>query len=206
MSLPILCRFVTRTQRPAENQAIMVVKVSLKVRLFFSLFAIMWCSSLSCMLELPPAGVMYDYVIQLYWLWPNKKLNQHYKRWIMPFSWFINVIKQAPENRKRLKLVIIRDHTGLHGRKHRSSDGPSVHLDKGPKFVAPTVHLMDGFGRWTKIIILRWTSGRIFDHGPSTSWTDSDAFCGYRNEASVLVFSMIVFNLNFTADFEHLKA
>ena len=106
MSLPILCRFVTRTQRPAEYQAIMVVKVSLKVRLFFSLFAIMWWSSLSCMLELPPAGVMYDYVIQLYWLWPNKKLNQHYKIWIMPFSWFINVIKQAPENRKRLKLVI----------------------------------------------------------------------------------------------------
>ena len=109
MSMPILCRFITRTQRPAEYQAIMVVKVSLKVRLFHSLFAIMWCSSLSCMLELPPAGVMYDYVIQLYWLWPKKKLNQHYKIWIMPFWWFINVIKLAPENRKRLKLVILRD-------------------------------------------------------------------------------------------------
>ena len=42
------------------------------------------------------------------------------------------------------------------------------------KIWAQTVHLMDEFGRWTKIFILRWTSGRIFDHGPSTSWTDSD--------------------------------
>ena len=29
-----------------------------------------------------------------------------------------------------------------------------------------TVHLMDKFGRWTKIIILRWMSKRIFDDGP----------------------------------------
>ena len=31
---------------------------------------------------------------------------------------------------------------------------------------AQTVHLMDWFGHWTKIIILRWTSGLIFDNGP----------------------------------------
>ena len=54
------------------------------------------------------------------------------------------------------------------------------------KIWAQTVHLMEGFGRWTKIIILRWTSGRIVDHGLSDSRTDSDAFCGYRNEASVV--------------------
>ena len=39
---------------------------------------------------------------------------------------------------------------------------------------AQNVHLMDKFGRWTKIIIWWWRSGRIFDDGPSTSWTDSD--------------------------------
>jgi len=44
------------------------------------------------------------------------------------------------------------------------------------KIWAQTVHLMDRFGRETQILILRWTSGRIFYHGPSTSWTDSDAF------------------------------
>ena len=33
---------------------------------------------------------------------------------------------------------------------------------------------MDRFGRLTKIIILGWTSGRIFDGGASTSWMDSD--------------------------------
>ena len=42
------------------------------------------------------------------------------------------------------------------------------------KIWAQPVHLMDKFGRWTKIIILKWTSGRIFYHGPSTSWTESD--------------------------------
>ena len=42
----------------------------------------------------------------------------------------------------------------------------------GPRFWAQTVHLMDRFGQRTTIIILRWTSGRIFDHGPSTSWTE----------------------------------
>ena len=36
---------------------------------------------------------------------------------------------------------------------------------------AQTVHLMDKFGRWTKIIIWRW---RIFDHEPSTSLTEKD--------------------------------
>ena len=46
---------------------------------------------------------------------------------------------------------------------------------------------MEGFERWTKIIILRWTSGRIVDHGLSDSRTDSDAFCGYRNEAESVV-------------------
>ena len=35
------------------------------------------------------------------------------------------------------------------------------------KVQAPTVHLMDRFGRWTKIIILRLMSGRIFDDGLS---------------------------------------
>ena len=30
---------------------------------------------------------------------------------------------------------------------------------------AQTIHLMDKLGRWTKIIIWRWTSGRVFDHG-----------------------------------------
>ena len=29
-------------------------------------------------------------------------------------------------------------------------------------------HLINGFGHWTEIIILRWTSGWIFDDGPST--------------------------------------
>ena len=43
------------------------------------------------------------------------------------------------------------------------------------KIWAQTVHLMDKFGRWTKIIILRSTNGRIFDHGPSPSSTNSDA-------------------------------
>ena len=42
------------------------------------------------------------------------------------------------------------------------------------KIWAHTVHPIDKFGRWTKIIILRWTSGRIFDHGPWTSWTESN--------------------------------
>ena len=36
------------------------------------------------------------------------------------------------------------------------------------KILAQTVHLINGFGRWTEIIILRWTSGWIFDDGPST--------------------------------------
>ncbi len=39
------------------------------------------------------------------------------------------------------------------------------------RFFIMAVHLMDKFERWTKIIIIRWTSGRIFDHGPSTSRT-----------------------------------
>ena len=43
------------------------------------------------------------------------------------------------------------------------------------EILAQTVHLMDGFEQRTEIIILRWTSGRIFEHGPSTSWTDLDA-------------------------------
>ena len=51
--------------------------------------------------------------------------------------------------------------------------GPSirspVHVDNGPIFWSQTVHLMDRFGQRTTIIILRWTSGRIFDHGPFTS-------------------------------------
>ena len=33
---------------------------------------------------------------------------------------------------------------------------------------------MDRCGRRTKVLILRWTSGRIFYHGSSASWTDSD--------------------------------
>ena len=36
------------------------------------------------------------------------------------------------------------------------------------------VHLMDRFEHWTKIIVWRWTSGRIFDDRPSTPWTDLD--------------------------------
>ena len=79
---------------------------------------------------------------------------------------------------------------------------PPVHVDNGLKFgLRPSIR----FGRWTKIIILRWASGRFLDHGPSDSRTDSDAFCGYRNKASVLAFSTILLDLNFTADFEHLK-
>ena len=38
------------------------------------------------------------------------------------------------------------------------------------KIWAQTVHLMDGFWHWTKIIILRWTSRRIFDDGPLKIW------------------------------------
>ena len=53
--------------------------------------------------------------------------------------------------------------------------GPSTRpCGQRTKIWAQTVHLMDKFGRWTKIIILKWTSGRIFDHGPFTSWTESD--------------------------------
>ena len=44
------------------------------------------------------------------------------------------------------------------------------------EILAQTVHLMDRFGQRTEIIILRWTSGRIFEHGPSTSWTEMDGW------------------------------
>ena len=40
------------------------------------------------------------------------------------------------------------------------------------KIQALTIHLMHGFGRWIKIIILRWTSGRFFDDGPRTTIPD----------------------------------
>ena len=90
-----------------DHQAIMVVKVSLKLN-FISLFAIMWsilyagvtpcCSNVRLRNSTIPTLTL---------------LNQHCKIWIMPFSWFINVIKPAPENRKRLKLVILRDHICL---------------------------------------------------------------------------------------------
>ena len=54
--------------------------------------------------------------------------------------------------------------------------GPSTRLcGQRTEIRAHTVHLMVEFGRWTKIIILRWTSGRIFDHGSSISWTDSES-------------------------------
>ena len=37
-------------------------------------------------------------------------------------------------------------------------------VDEWTDFFLPwTVHLIDELGRWTNIIILRWTSGRIFD-------------------------------------------
>ena len=48
------------------------------------------------------------------------------------------------------------------------------------KIFSQTVHLMDVFGRWTKIIILRRTNGRIFDDGPSTSWSMVGFLVGYR--------------------------
>ena len=49
------------------------------------------------------------------------------------------------------------------------SIGPLVHVDNRPKFGLR--QSTDRFGHWTKIISLRWTTGRIFDDGPSTSWT-----------------------------------
>ena len=57
------------------------------------------------------------------------------------------------------------------------------------KIWAQTDHLMDKFGRWTKIIILRWTSGRIFDSmdgfgrrtiNISTRWMMVDEWTGRR--------------------------
>ena len=33
--------------------------------------------------------------------------------------------------------------------------GPTVHVDNEPE--APSVHLMDGFGRQTTVICIRWT-------------------------------------------------
>ena len=62
---------------------------------------------------------------------------------------------------------------------HLTKCGPDLHGRRRPsgqrtKIWAQTDLLMDKFGRWTKIIILRWMSGRIFDDGPSTPWTDSD--------------------------------
>ena len=52
---------------------------------------------------------------------------------------------------------------------------PSIHpCGQQTEIWAQTVHLMDEFGRWIKIIILRWMGGRIFDYGPSTSWTETD--------------------------------
>ena len=47
-------------------------------------------------------------------------------------------------------------------------------VDERTNFLFWTVHLLNRIGRLTKIIILRWTSGQIFDDGPSTQWTDSD--------------------------------
>ena len=77
-----------------------------------------------------------------------------------------------------------------HGQIRTLDQDYNFEVDEWTDFWRWTVHLMDGFGRRTKIIILRWTSGRTFDHGPSTSRTDSDAFFGFRNEASVLVFRL----------------
>ena len=96
-----------------------------------------------------------------------------------------------------------------HGQIRTTDKDINFEVDEWTNFLPWTVHLMDGFRRRTKILILRWTRGRFFYHGPSTSWTDSDAFlqdnyyCG-----SIIVSklkSLVYLNFNFTADFEHLK-
>ena len=106
---------------------------------------------------------------------------------------------------------------GLRGRRRPFPDRLPVHVDNGPKFgLRPTiswtnsdfgprlsfeggrmdrfflpwtVHLMDELGRWTKIIILRWTSRRIFDSmdgfgrrtiNISTRWMMVDEWTGRR--------------------------
>ena len=61
-----------------------------------------------------------------------------------------------------------------HGRIRTPDQDNNFKVDERTNFLSWTVHLMDGIGRETKIIILRWTSARIFADGPSTLWTDSD--------------------------------
>ena len=80
------------------------------------------------------------------------------------------------------------------------------------KIYASTVHLMDEFGSWTKIIILRWTTGRIFDDGPSTSWTVLDdgplkmSKCGQMYESpSVEAWLTSVTNIFLSGQSEHFK-
>ena len=79
---------------------------------------------------------------------------------------------------------------------------PPIHVDNGLKFgLRPSIR----FGRWTKIIILRWTSGRILDHGPSDSRTDSDDSLGVKFYSWFWAFERIFqrWNIKWTVLVDH---
>ena len=72
-----------------------------------------------------------------------------------------------------------------------SDVGPRLSFEGGrmDRFFTWTVHLLDELGRWTKIIILRLTSGRIFDSmdgfgrrtiNITTRWMEVDEWTGKR--------------------------
>ena len=69
-------------------------------------------------------------------------------------------------------VVFLKYQSGLLGRTWPYVDRSSVHLSMWTTDQnLGSDHLIDGFGRQTKVICYRWTAD---EQGPSTSWTDSD--------------------------------
>ena len=107
-------------------------------------------------------------MILYYWYFNFKKYSTHDFMSLISLSqpFFRHLSLKSSWNMYLDLIVFHRTHrviqasTDVRGRATR----PNIHVDNGPK--------IDEFGRWTKIIILRWTSRRIFDDGTSTSWTN----------------------------------